>query len=383
MKIALANLQTDYGGAEIHVLTLARGLQARGHVVLLFCHPDGRLCREAQADGVQIRPMRVRNQLAPVGALRMAAQLRRDRPDVAHLHTPRDYLCGFVAARMTRVPAVLLTRHMLRPLKPLMRRLYARADAVIYPSLRLRDLLLAQGLPPEKLHLIRGAIDLAAYMDIEKDDISGDSTGDMKARQEDCRAVQKLRQEWLGAEGELLIGCVGRLVVGKGQETLIEALAILRGRGRRFRLALIGDGLLRGALEAQSARLGVADAVCFAGFRDDIARVLRALDVVAVPSTLAELLPLSVMEAMAARRPVVAANAGGVPEIITDTGCGCLIPPGDANALADALETLAGDPALRARIGNAGAERIRGLFAMPRMIDETAALYERLVCRSR
>ena len=131
MKIAQVNLQPDYGGAEAHVGMLARGLRARGHDVRLLCHPSGRLRMDAARDGLPTESLRVRNQLAPVAALRMAALLRRDRPDVLHLHTPKEYLCGLVAGRLAGVSAIVLTRHMLLPLKPLMRQVYARTDAAI------------------------------------------------------------------------------------------------------------------------------------------------------------------------------------------------------------------------------------------------------------
>ena len=224
MKIALTNLQPDYGGAEVHARTLARGLSARGHVVCLYCHSDGRLRHYAQRDGTLIQLLNARSQLDCVAALRLAARLRRSRPDVLHLHASRDYLCGLLAGRLSQTP-VALTRHMLLPLKPMMRRAYARMDAVICLSRELKTHLVAQGVPSHKLHLIYGAIDLAPF-----------------AIPPDAAGVSALRCQWGAQTGETLVGCVGRLVEGKGQATLLQALSLCQDAAQPLRLVLVGDG---------------------------------------------------------------------------------------------------------------------------------------------
>ena len=364
MKIAQVNLQADYGGAEAHVGLLARGLRARGHDVRLLCHPRGRLGKEAAQEGLRTQSLLVRNQLSPTAALRMAALLRRDRPDVLHLHTPKDYLCGVAAGWLAGVKAIVLTRHMLLPLKPLMRKVYARADAVICLNGSLQTLLHQQGLPLSKLPLLYGAIDTLPF-----------------TMPQDPSAVCRLRREW-GIEPETVaFGCVGRLVNGKGQEVLLEAFAQCRARYDNLPLALVlvGDGPKRAELEAQAQQLGIANGTRFVGFRSDIPLVLAALDVVTVPSTGTELLPLSVMEAMAAGCAVIASHNGGASEIITNPDMGLLVPPGDIGALRDALHCLAADADLRRHMGRAGAARAQSQFALPRLLDQTEFLYARLL----
>lgn len=362
MKIALTNLQPDYGGAEVHVRTLARGLSARGHAVCLYCHPDGRLRHHAQSDGTPTQSLPARSQLDGIAALRLAARLRRDRPDVLHLHASRDYLCGLLAARLTQTP-VVLTRHMLLPLSPVMRRVYAQVDAVICLSQGLKTRLLEQGVPADRLHLIYGAIDLAPF-----------------AVPPDGKEVGALRCQWGAQPGETLVGCVGRLVEGKGQATLLQALSLCRGEAQSLRLILVGTGPLQSALQAQAKNLGIADRVHFAGFCRDVPQALAALDIVVVPSTAMELLPLALMEAMASARPVLATRVGGIIEIVDEARMGCLLPPGDAVALAVALRLLAASAEMRSRLGKAAAVRAQSRFALPRMLSETEHLYERLDC---
>lgn len=362
MKIAQVNLQQDHGGAEVHVQMLASGLRARGHDVRLFCHPDARLRREAERRDVRTCPLRVCGQLAPTAFLRLAARLCADRPDVLHLHTPKDYLCGMLAARLAGVRAVVLTRHMLLPLKPLMRLVYGRASAVVCLSRGLRDTLQAQGIRPDKLRLIYGAIDTDVF--------AAPAVGN--------KAFCLSSSEQADASG-VTIGCVARLVVGKGHNTLLDAFARCMSSDGPHNLVLVGEGPERGALEAQAGRLGIRQNVYFVGYSDDIAAVLATLDIVVTPSTLAGLLPLSVMEAMAAARPVIAAHIGGVPEIISDARLGWLVPPGDVGALADALCDLSASSELRRQMGSAGAAHVQAHFALPRLLDETEALYTSLL----
>lgn len=358
-RIALVNLQFDYGGAERHVLSLARGLAGRGHDVRVFCHPRGRLRRDAERSGLRAVALGTAGQTDPGAALRLAWQVRRWRPDVLHLHTPKDYLIGTLAGRLTAKTAVVLTRHLLLPVRPHMRRLYNGSDAVICPCRALRDQLASEGVAPDKLELVYGAVDLEPFLH------PSDGSG-------------QLRRELGLGESDTIIGILGRLVPGKGHGVLLEAVSRLGVSPAGPKLLIIGDGPERSALQAQAVRLGLSGQVVFAGFRTDVPAVLSALDVVVLASTHTEVLPLSVMEAMAAGRAVVATSVGGVPEIVEDGRSGLLVPPGDADALATALRRLIADPALRAELGRAAALRVQQQFTLPRMVAEMERVYLRL-----
>lgn len=358
-RIALVNLQFDYGGAERHVLSLARGLAGRGHDVRVFCHPRGRLRRDAERSGLRAVALGTAGQTDPGAALRLAWQIRRWRPDVLHLHTPKDYLIGTLAGRLTAKTAVVLTRHLLLPVRPHMRRLYNGSDAVICPCRALRDQLASEGVAPDKLELVYGAVDLEPFLH------PSDGSG-------------QLRRELGLGESNTIIGILGRLVPGKGHGVLLEAVSRLNGGPTGPRLLIVGDGPEQEPLDAHAGRVGVSDRVLFAGFRTDVPAVLSALDVVVLASTHTEVLPLSVMEAMAAGRAVVATSVGGVPEIVEDGRSGLLVPPGDADALATALRRLIADPALRAELGRAAALRVQQQFTLPRMVAEMERVYLRL-----
>ena len=153
---------------------------------------------------------------------------------------------------------------------------------------------------------------------------------------------------------------VGRLAEQKGQSVLIEAAALLRDRGIPFELTIVGDGPMRGAIERQVAESGLGDRVVLAGWRDaaGVRQALLESRVMVLPS-FAEGLPVVLMEAMALGRPVVATYVAGIPELVRPGLEGWLVPPGSAEALADAMaDALAADSETLAAMGRAGAQRV-------------------------
>jgi glycosyltransferase involved in cell wall biosynthesis len=170
---------------------------------------------------------------------------------------------------------------------------------------------------------------------------------------------------------------VGRLAAVKGVAVLFDALARVVATRPETRLTLIGDGPERAALEAEAARLGLSDHVSFLGYRsqDAVAEALAAHDVFVLPS-FAEGVPVVLMEAMAAGRPVLTTRIAGVPELVEDGVSGRLVPPGNATALAAALEDLLADPDGLAAMGEVGRARVRAAFDVAQEAARLAALIE-------
>jgi colanic acid/amylovoran biosynthesis glycosyltransferase len=169
--------------------------------------------------------------------------------------------------------------------------------------------------------------------------------------------------------GRFTILCIGTLHEVKGQTHLIEACRQLRAQGIEFECQLVGDGPDRAALERQAAASGLADVVRFHGrlTRDEVAQLLQQADVVATPSVPSrdgrrEGIPVVLMEAMCSGVAVVASRLSGIPELVEDEQCGLLCPPGDAGALAVALQRLYHDGALRQRLGQAGRRKVLAEF---------------------
>jgi glycosyltransferase involved in cell wall biosynthesis len=181
----------------------------------------------------------------------------------------------------------------------------------------------------------------------------------------------------------LRIVAVGTLHEVKGQTHLVDACRRLAERGVDFSCRIIGDGPDRAALAALIEEAGLHDRVVLTGrmTSDAVARELAEADVLVAPSVPTsggkrEGIPVVLMEAMAAGLPVVASRLSGIPELVTDGTDGLLVPPGDDGAIADALERLAADPALRRRLGTAGQATIDRAFDVDRNAAELIRLIE-------
>jgi glycosyltransferase involved in cell wall biosynthesis len=183
-----------------------------------------------------------------------------------------------------------------------------------------------------------------------------------------------LRKEFGIGNGTFLIGSVGRLAPQKGQRYLLEAIQKMVAAGEDVALVLVGEGPLLGSLKAQVAASGLERRVFFAGFRPEVRDLMPEFDVFVLPSVW-EGFGLVLLEAMAAGRAIVASRVSAIPEVVEDGVTGFLVPPGDSDALAEALVTLRRDGVKRERLGIAGAERLRRQFTLERMVERTIEVY--------
>jgi glycosyltransferase involved in cell wall biosynthesis len=171
----------------------------------------------------------------------------------------------------------------------------------------------------------------------------------------------------------VVVATVAHLIPQKGVDHLLRALAQMR---RRARLQVIGDGPEASRLSALAAELGIGDRVQLLGLRDDVAEVLQAADVFVHPAIWGEAFGLTIAEAMATGLPVVASRVGGIPELVTHGETGLLVPPGDAGALAGALDRLAADGEERARLGANARQRVLERFDLRTSVRAHLALCE-------
>ena len=301
-----------------------------------------------------------------VGASRvpaLARMLRSERPAVFHAHQTWPISCkwALAAACAARVPAVVATAQLFVEIpmgwsRRLQLGMLSRGiDRVIAVSEDTRrNWIESLNWPADRVEVVPNAIEVDVSVG------NGEVAAARAALDDDS--------------GRPLALVPARLDSGKGHEYLLDAAERLPG----VRFACVGDGPFRARLTRRAEERGVADRVEFLGFRRDVPVLLRAADIVVLPS-LYEGLPLSLIEAMVAARPVVATAVGGTPELVVHDETGLLIPPRDPVALADAVERVASDPDLADALGSAGAERARRRFSSQAMVAAVATLYAEIL----
>jgi glycosyltransferase involved in cell wall biosynthesis len=297
---------------------------------------------------------------------RLAAFIRRLRPDVVNPHLFRSTLVAAPVARWCGARTVVETYHGREgwrrgPVRGrfLPDRLIARLlDGVIAVSEAARNFLIAaKGYPPGRVVVVPNGRDLSVY-------------GPGQGREPVRRA--------LGLDPAApVVGVVGRLEAQKGHTYLLDAWPDVRRDFPGARLLVVGDGALRAELEARALGPGLGGSVTFTGFRADVPRVLAALDVLVLPS-LYEGMPLTAIEASAMGLPVVATAVDGTPEVVRDGETGRLVPPARPAALADALRALLADPARARAMGRAGRAHVLARFDLDTQVEATARVYRRV-----
>jgi glycosyltransferase involved in cell wall biosynthesis len=350
------------GGAERMLVQLAGELQHAGcpGVAFLPAEGEGWLGREVSAAGVTIERFRLERPFSPKFPRELAAALRRHRIDLAHSHEFTMAFYGAWAARRARIPHVI-TMHGGRYYAARVRRRLALRAAVVRSGgvvavshVLARQLARDLWIPPARIATIPNGIHFAAV------------------------AHSTLRAELALAPDDQLVVAVGNLYPVKGHRYLLEAVARLSARRPNLHVAIAGRGELAAALAQQAQHLGLPRRLHLLGLRSDVANVLAAADIF-VLSSLSEGLPLALLEAMAAGRPIVASAVGEVPVALVAGAAGLLVPPGDPTALASALDRLLANPPEARRLAESARARALAEYGSTRMVARYAALYEPLL----
>jgi glycosyltransferase involved in cell wall biosynthesis len=360
----------NIGGPARQALLLTKELQDRFPTVLAAGRPTETEGEMSDPDvDVRyvplVRPLHPRSDAQALGAVRRL--MLETRPAIVHTHMAKAGLVGRVTAATVRPrPRTVHTFHghvlegyfrpaVQRTFIEIERRMAARTDALVAVSEEIRDGLLELGIGrPAQYQVIPLGFDLSPFSAVDA------PTG-------------MLRKALTLDVDTPLVGVIGRLVPIKDLGTAIAAVARLEG----VHLAFVGDGECRAELEAQARAAGVGDRVHFTGWWD-VPAALSDVDVVLLTSR-NEGTPVSLIEAAAARRPVVATRVGGVPLVVEDGATGFLAPAGDPVALAAHTERLLASPELRRSMGEAGQRRVLDRFSKERLLHDISELYTRLL----
>ncbi len=353
------------GSAE-PALGLARSLADRGHAVSFACIPGDALEARARAAGLPpAGGLRLEPTARPWRLLRDGIRLRRlvqqRGIELVHAHLGHDHWLAATALRGLSVRLVRSIHHRrtVRAAAP-SRWLFRRTAAVLAASEAIAGAVRAARLAVGPLAVVPGAVDAGRFTP------DADGAG--------------VRAE-LGLGAGPVIGCVARLVPGRGHAVLLEAVATLRGRWPALRLLLVGRGTGRPALERRVRELALDSTVVFAGYRsDDLPAVLAAMDCFALLAGGSEETGRAVLEAMAAGRPVVVGRFGAMPETVEDGKTGWLVEA-EAGAVAGRLAALLADPAGARRMGEAARRRVLARHTADRRAAVVEAVYEAILAR--
>ncbi len=388
IKVLHVITRFDKGGSAENTFLTVCGLDKNRYDTLLVKGPsvseaahDSEVLA-AQANVVAARNARVRvisvphlvrdiNPLADLRAfIALVRTIRRECPRIVHTHTSKAGILGRWAAWLCRVPVIVHTPHghvFWGYFGPLRTRLFVVlerwtgriTDAIVTLTRQEKeDHLSFRVAPEEKFTVIHSGVDLGMFL------------GDRSHRAE-TRASLGI------PPGVTVVGTVGRLTGIKGQEVLLRAVGELLSSGERIFLVLLGNGELRGELEALALQLGIAETVRFLGWRSDVASVLACCDIFCLPSR-NEGMGRALVEAMAMGLPAVASDIGGIRDIVNSGENGLLVPVGDVEAWADAIARLSRDPEKGRIMGEAG-RQTASHYSSEEMIRLVDRLYTRLL----
>ena len=368
MRILHITSHLNIGGIARYTISLAAAMHQRGHQAVI-ASSGGQLEREARDRGIGHWnvPLRTSSELHPKvwsAERTLRARLRAEPVDLLHAHTRVSQVIAARLSRRLKIPYVTTWHGFFRP--NLGRTLWpCTGDLTIAISEPVRQHLVKDFRVPEKLiRLIPNGVDV-----------------DYFARVPDPSALRACRERWGLPDHRPVIGGIGRLASGgvKGFDLLLKAAQLVQREVPDVQVLLVGDGPRRALLEEEAMRCGLRDRVHFIGAMEDIRPPLAVMDVFLFPVRWQEGFGLSLIEAMAAGKPVVATGVGAVPTIIRHEREGWLAAPEDPASLAQGVVRLLNDRATADRLGRQAQVRIRESFRLDQMVENVDVVYRELV----
>jgi glycosyltransferase involved in cell wall biosynthesis len=361
------------GGTELNAVRTAERLDRSRFALSVVCiHADGPLMARYRDAGIPVHPFPMTSLLGPQAAgqaLRLIRLFRREQTDIVHSHDAYTSVFATLCARVAGVRGVIASRrswhspHLQGRILRANRFAYRFADRVVGNSPSVSGLVESEGgVPASRI------VTIPNFLDPQSFDPLTDASR------------QSLLAELGVPEDAFVVGIVARLSVVKDHATMLRALVELVTEIPNVHCVLVGEGPERGRIEALARELRIEDRVHLAGERPQIPNLHGLFDVSVLCST-TEAFPNSVLEAMAAARPVVATDVGGTPDAVRQGSTGLLVPPSDPSRLASAIARLHAEPALRTKLGAAARRAAQSGYSALAVIRQVEALYTSLARR--
>jgi glycosyltransferase involved in cell wall biosynthesis len=363
-----------FGGGDRVFMQLAEGMKAKGYGITVGCVPRGVLAERLRELGIEVEGFNMYSKYNIRTIFQMAKFMKQKNIHIVHTQGGRAPVFGRIAARLAKVPIVISTNPLLidreshRDVNKLKRLAYLlidiltsiHVDRFLVLSEPHREAIIADyNTEPSKVVKIYNGIELDKY---------------------DAKLSNGLtvRRELGIAPGSSIVGFIGRLIYQKGLPFFLQAASKVITTFPDVMFLIVGDGPLKAELEKLSNGLNIRQNCIFTGFRQDIPDILSAVDML-VMSSLYEGMPMVILEAMAASKPVIATNVGGIPELVKNGETGVLVPPEDVDVLAESIIDLLKNKDKAQQMGLAGRKRVEEEFDVNIMVRKTEEVYQELI----
>ncbi len=352
------NTERTWRGGEQQTLYLCRGLAERGHLVHLAAQPGSPMAARAREAGIATFEIRMRSEGDVAAIRRLALLMRRHKYDVVHSHTSHAHFIVWFAAYFGGRPRRIVSRRVdfsiYKHRFSLSKLKYIHgADRYITVSGAVRQVLIGDKVPPERIRVVHSGIDTGRFPNIKENPL---------------KAAFGIRN------GAPVVGNIAHMVDHKGQKYLIDAIPLILEKRPDARFFIVGDGPLMKRLSRRAQSLGLEGRLFLPGFKSNVAAFLDMFNVFVMPSVM-EGLGTSVLDALACGKPVVATRTGGIPEMIEHGRTGLLVQPRDPGELANGVLDLICNPAKAARLGREGKKAVEKQFSVDAVIDKTLDVY--------
>lgn len=372
-------IRRTVGGMQTHLVDLISGLDPKKYEPIVIAPFSKQL--EKRLDKLHLKSIwiNIEDKISLIKDLKSISKLRRTfkhlKPDIIHIHGNKSALVGRIAANLARTQAlIIVTVHnfLIYQQANLFKRKVAcwiekylakGTHKIIAVSARLKNSLVSiEGIPENKIVTIHNGISMKKW--------------------DEFSSVPSFRVSLEISEDAFLVGNIGRLVWWKGHKILLESLPILLKNHPEVVILIVGEGPEMNQIKKVAVENNLQKQVKFLGFVPDIRPYLSIFDVFVLPS-LKEPFGIVILEAMAAKRPVVATRAGGVPEIITDGVNGLLVESGNPEAIAEGIDRIISNPELREKVAEQGYRDVRSKFSLEKMVEETEKVYQKALASKR
>jgi len=360
-------------GGNIICLKILEEALRRGYQAIVSSPSKGRFTDILRQKGINVYNINTRGLFRFDSAIKLACLIKKERINLVHSHallTGTVWSC--IGAGLAGVP-VINHFHMQyffnpNPFVKLYQFLLSRVTSKLFctraiaVSENVKRKIIEQGIPAYKVTVI--------YNGIDSDDVRY------------TKSPLEIRNEFGLKQDQRIIGEVGRLCEGKGQDVLLKAAGKIRGKTADVVFLIIGEDLERrgeykNKLEGLAEKLGLKEQFIFTGYRPDVMDLMNAFDMLVLPS-LMEGLSMVILEAMAAKKPVITTPIGGNLETVMDGQTGTIVPKQDPDKLAEAILYHLNNPEISKRMGEKGYERVKEFFPLSRMVEQVMDIYKQI-----